>query len=112
MVLPVAFATLRLAAGFALASNPDCHAIASGDGGSLAPFFLLFALVIFCSRKKWGIALWAAGCLRCAQARCAPSPLRRILEGVLILRNSSRKLKTVADNAILLNYTVSSENIS
>ena len=34
------------------------------------------------------------------------------LEGVLILRNSSRKLKTVADNAILLNYAVSSENIS
>ena len=35
-----------------------------------------------------------------------------ILEGVLILRNSSLKLKMVADNAILLNYTVSSENIS
>ena len=35
-----------------------------------------------------------------------------ILEGVLILRNSSRKLKMVADNAILLNYAVSSENIS
>ena len=34
------------------------------------------------------------------------------LEGVLILRNSSRKFKTVADNAILLNYAVSSENIS
>ena len=34
------------------------------------------------------------------------------LEGVLILRNSSLKLKTVADNAILLNYAVSSENIS
>jgi len=33
-------------------------------------------------------------------------------EGVLILRNSSRKLKTVVDNAILLNYAVSSENIS
>ena len=35
-----------------------------------------------------------------------------MVEGVLILRNSSRKLKTVADNAILLNYAVSSENIS
>jgi len=35
-----------------------------------------------------------------------------ILEGVLILRNSSLKLKTVAGNAILLNYAVSSENIS
>ena len=34
------------------------------------------------------------------------------LEGVLILRNSSLKLKMVADNAILLNYAVSSENIS
>ena len=34
------------------------------------------------------------------------------VEGVLILQNSSRKLKTVVDNAILLNYTVSSENIS
>ena len=33
------------------------------------------------------------------------------MEGVLILRNSSRKLKTVVDNAILLNYAVSSENI-
>ena len=36
----------------------------------------------------------------------------QILEGVLILRNSSLKLKTVVDNAILLNYAVSSENIS
>ena len=35
-----------------------------------------------------------------------------IREGVLILRNSSLKLKTVVDNAILLNYAVSSENIS
>ena len=35
-----------------------------------------------------------------------------ILEGVLILRNSSLKLKTVAGNAILLNYAVSPENIS
>ena len=34
------------------------------------------------------------------------------LEGVLFLRNSSLKLKTVVDNAILLNYAVSSENIS
>ena len=33
-------------------------------------------------------------------------------EGVLILRNSSLKLKMVADNAILRNYAVSSENIS
>ena len=33
-------------------------------------------------------------------------------EGVLILRNISRKLKTVVDNAILRNYAVSSENIS
>ena len=34
------------------------------------------------------------------------------LEGVLILRNSSRKLKTVADYAILMNIWYSSENIS
>jgi hypothetical protein len=34
------------------------------------------------------------------------------LEGVLILRNSSLKLKTVVDNASLQNYAVSSENIS
>ena len=34
------------------------------------------------------------------------------VEGILILRNSSLKLKTVVDNAILLNYAVSSENIS
>ena len=36
----------------------------------------------------------------------------KMLEGVLILRNKSLKFKQVADNAILLNYTVSSENIS
>ena len=35
-----------------------------------------------------------------------------ILEGVLILQNISLKFKMVADNAILLNYAVSSENIS
>ena len=35
-----------------------------------------------------------------------------ILEGVLILRNISLKLKMVVDNAILLNCAVSSENIS
>jgi hypothetical protein len=35
-----------------------------------------------------------------------------MMEGVLILRNSSLKLKTVVDNANLLNYAVSSENIS
>ena len=35
-----------------------------------------------------------------------------MVEVVLILRNSSLKLKMVADNAILLNYAVSSENIS
>ena len=35
-----------------------------------------------------------------------------MVEGVLILRNSSLKLKTVVDNAILQNYAVSSENIS
>ena len=35
-----------------------------------------------------------------------------IQEGVLILRNTSLKLKMVADNAILRNYAVSSENIS
>ena len=35
-----------------------------------------------------------------------------MVEGILILWNSSLKLKTVADNAILLNYAVSSENIS
>ena len=34
------------------------------------------------------------------------------VEGVLIPLNSSLKLKTVVDNAILLNYAVSSENIS
>ena len=35
-----------------------------------------------------------------------------IVEGILILRNTSLKLKMVVDNAILLNYAVSSENIS
>ena len=35
-----------------------------------------------------------------------------IVEGVLILRNSFRKLKMVVDNAILQNHAVSSENIS
>jgi hypothetical protein len=38
--------------------------------------------------------------------------MMRFVEGVLILRNSSLKLKMVVDNAILLNYAVSSENIS
>ena len=37
---------------------------------------------------------------------------KRMVEGVLILRNTSLKLKMVVDNAILLNYAVSSENIS
>ena len=37
---------------------------------------------------------------------------KRMVEGVLILRNSSLKLKMVVDNANLLNYTVSSKNIS
>ena len=35
-----------------------------------------------------------------------------MVEGVLILRNTSLKLKTVVDNAILLNHAVSPENIS
>ena len=35
-----------------------------------------------------------------------------MVEGVLILRNSSLKLKTVVDNAILQNHVVSSESIS
>ncbi len=35
-----------------------------------------------------------------------------LVEGVLIHRNKSLKLKMVVDNAILLNYAVSSENIS
>jgi hypothetical protein len=35
-----------------------------------------------------------------------------IQEGVLILRNSSLKLKRVVDNTILQNYAVSPENIS
>ena len=39
-------------------------------------------------------------------------PALKHVEGVLILRNSSLKLKTVVDNVILLNYAVSSENIS
>ena len=34
------------------------------------------------------------------------------LEGVLILRNSSLKHKTVVNNAIVRDYTVPSENIS
>ena len=34
------------------------------------------------------------------------------MEGVLILRNTSLKLKMVADNAIWLNYAVSPKNIS
>ena len=38
--------------------------------------------------------------------------LSEMMESVLILRNSFLKLKTVVDNAILLNYAVSSENIS
>ena len=38
--------------------------------------------------------------------------LSEMMESVLILRNSSLKLKMVADNAILRNYAVSSENIS
>ena len=38
--------------------------------------------------------------------------LCRNMLGVLILQNKSRKLKTVADNTILRNYAVSSENIS
>ena len=37
---------------------------------------------------------------------------RICVEGVLILRNSSLKLKTDANNAILQSYAVSSENIS
>ena len=37
---------------------------------------------------------------------------KRMVEGVLILWNTSLKLKMVVDNAILLNYAVSSENIS
>ena len=35
----------------------------------------------------------------------------KMVEVVLILRNSSFKLKTVVDNANLLNYAVSPENI-
>ena len=35
-----------------------------------------------------------------------------MLEGVLILQNSSLKFNTVVGNAILLNHAVSSENIS
>ena len=38
--------------------------------------------------------------------------LSKMLEGVLIHRNKSLKLKMVVDNAILLNYAVSLENIS
>ena len=38
--------------------------------------------------------------------------LSEMTEGVLILQNSARKLKAVADNAILLNISYSSENIS
>ncbi|MBQ7393516.1 MAG: hypothetical protein IJV89_04105, partial [Lentisphaeria bacterium] len=54
---------------------------------------------------------------RSGESNSGGIPLLRIVcaghlaEGVLILRNSSLKLKTVADNAILLNYAVSSENI-
>ena len=39
-------------------------------------------------------------------------PLAKMVVGVLILQNKSLKLKTVVSNAILLNYAVSSENIS
>ena len=35
-----------------------------------------------------------------------------MVEGVLILRNTSLKLKMVVDNTILQNHAVSSENIS
>lgn len=41
-----------------------------------------------------------------------PAKMLLLVEGVLILRNSSLKLKTVVNNAILLNYAVSPENIS
>ena len=44
--------------------------------------------------------------------RTVAAGMAQLVKGVLILRNSSLKLKTVADNAILLNYAVSSENIS
>ena len=42
----------------------------------------------------------------------APEIPSKPVEGVLILRNKSLKLKQVADNAILLNYVVSLKNIS
>lgn len=35
----------------------------------------------------------------------------RVLQGIFIPRNKSRKLKTVADNTIFPNITFSSENI-
>ena len=41
-----------------------------------------------------------------------PFPKPLLVEGVLILLNSSFKLKMVVDNAILQNYAVSPENIS
>ena len=37
---------------------------------------------------------------------------KKVMWDVFIPRNSSLKLKTVVDNAIWLNYAVSSENIS
>ena len=54
---------------------------------------------------------------RSGESNSGGIPLLRIVcaghlvEGVLILRNISLKLKTVADNAILPNYAVSPENI-
>ena len=55
---------------------------------------------------------------RSGESNSGGIPLLRIVctghlvEGVLIFRNSSLKLKPVAANAILLNCAVSSENIS
>ena len=48
------------------------------------------------------------------QSAAAELSLAEIIKhgGVLILRNSSLKLKQVADNAILLNISTYSENIS
>ena len=59
-----------------------------------------FEVILIKSEKKWFIYTHFWQCCRF------------LLEGVLILRNSSLKLKTVADNAILLNRFTSSENIS
>ena len=62
------------------------------------------------SLGEFKMDFWRVRCSKCGKTF---APLAKfIVEGVLILRNSSLKPKMVVDNANLLNYAVSSENIS